>query len=57
MKSGVSLVHSLKGLYTKIEQDRAIKELDMEFIPIDQSLIDTGYSMIKQGFVEDRINK
>jgi hypothetical protein len=51
------IFNSLLGLETKIEHTRAVEELGLEFTDIDKSLIDMGYSMIKQGFMEDRIHK
>mmetsp|Transcript_42751 Transcript_42751/g.50099 ORF Transcript_42751/g.50099 Transcript_42751/m.50099 type:complete len:283 (-) Transcript_42751:41-889(-) len=40
-----------------VKNDRAKEKLGMEFISIKDSLIDMCYSLIKHGFVEDRVNK
>lgn len=37
-----------------VKHDRAEKELGIKFMPIRQSLIDMGYSLIKHGYVEDK---
>ena len=46
---------SYKGLLTKVEHKKAIEELGIEFTNIEQSLIDMGYSLVKQGYVVDKI--
>eukprot|EP00343_Euplotes_focardii_P000043 CAMPEP_0205801774 /NCGR_PEP_ID=MMETSP0205-20121125/3878_1 /ASSEMBLY_ACC=CAM_ASM_000278 /TAXON_ID=36767 /ORGANISM="Euplotes focardii, Strain TN1" /LENGTH=165 /DNA_ID=CAMNT_0053067089 /DNA_START=414 /DNA_END=908 /DNA_ORIENTATION=- len=38
----------LYGKETKIENQKAIKELEMEFTSIEKSIIDMSYSLIKQ---------
>ena len=40
---------------TKVEHKKAIEELGIEFTDIEQSLIEMGYSLIKQGYVENRL--
>ncbi|CAI2371290.1 unnamed protein product [Moneuplotes crassus] len=54
--SDMALALQLWGRRTEIDNTRAIKELGLKFTPIDQTIITTAYSLIKQGYVIDRTN-
>ena len=39
-----------------VKNDRAKEKLGMKFKTIEESLVDMVYSLIKFGYIEDRIN-
>ena len=41
------------GLNCTIKNDKAVRELGCEFTTLKQSLVDMGYSLIENGYVED----
>jgi nucleoside-diphosphate-sugar epimerase len=42
------------GKRIKFDNTRSVKELGIEFIPMKQSFVDMGYSLIERGFVADK---
>jgi hypothetical protein len=53
----VKLLLPYVGKEIKIENNRSIKDLGIEYRDLKQTILETGYSFIEKGVVPDKINK
>lgn len=44
----------LVGMNLRVDNGRSVKELGMKYIPVEKTLVDMGYSLIKNGIVSDK---
>lgn len=53
----IKLLLPYVGKELKIENNRSVKELGIEYRDLKKTIIETGYSFVEKGVVQDKINK
>lgn len=55
--SEIGIVIKQWGKNGQCSNEKSKKKLGMKYIPLSQTVVEMGYSLIEQGFVPDKINK
>ena len=53
----IKLLLPYVGKELKIENNRSVKELGIEYRDLKKTIIETGYSFVEKGVVQDKVNK
>lgn len=53
----IKLLLPYVGKELNIENNRSVKELGIEYRDLKKTIIETGYSFVEKGVVQDKVNK